>query len=96
MNLPDYIDDDRVRDDEIGDTENAGYLKMMIQQAPRDVRLVLTLFLDSPGDLVAMAEQAWAMQHRGHRDMNAMVKRLLGPSVGDDPIGAVCAYFVGT
>lgn len=77
----------------IGDTDNLGALNVLVRQAPREVRLVLSFFLEAPDGLVEQAERAWALHNRGRQELNAMLNRLLGPAVGPDPVGAVREHF---
>ena len=79
-----------------GDLNNTGILNIMMRQAPREVMMVLNLFLNAPSELLGMAEQAFADSNKGvaKNDQNAMVRRLLGPSVGERPVDAVRAYFL--
>ena len=79
-----------------GDTDNMGILRTMVRQAPREVMMVLNLFLNAPAELLSMAEQAFHDSNKGvaRQDQNAMVRRLLGPAVGEKPVDAVRAYFL--
>lgn len=94
------IDDDEgvpLRQQEpVGATDTDGILSIMIKQAPREIAMVLNLFLTAPIELLEMAETAWAKSNRGAKkdDMNSFVRRMLGPEVGDRPVDAVRAYFL--
>lgn len=81
----------------IGELDNVGIVHTLIRQAPREVMMVLTLFLSAPAELLGLAEQAFCDSKRGKAklDQNAMVRRLLGPEVGERPVDAVRAYFLG-
>jgi len=77
----------------IGETENAGYLKRLVAQAPTEVRLVLNLFLSAPSEILEAAMLAW----RGNGNVNAggneHVCKLLGLPEGSKPLDAVHDYF---
>lgn len=81
------------RREQAGALDNDGCLSSLIRQAPREVSMVLALFLNAPTELLEVAEQSWMRSKHGKRDLNAMVKRLLGPGVGEEPIKQVEAYF---
>lgn len=87
--------DDRVRREQPGDLDNDGYIATLVKQAPREVAMVLSLFLNAPAELLDVAEQAWNGSTRGaeKRDVNAMIRRLLGPGVGERPVERVESYF---
>lgn len=78
--------------EQTGALDNDGYLAAMIRQAPREVSMVLALFLNAPAELLDVAERAWAGR-RDRKDANAMIRRLLGPDAGNAPIEQVEAYF---
>lgn len=80
-----------------GDLDNDGYIATLVRQAPREVAMVLSLFLNAPAELLEIAEQSWSNGRRGSekRDVNAMIRRFLGPAVGEQPVERVEAYFRG-
>lgn len=77
----------------IGETDNAGALALMVQQAPREVMLVLNLFLNAPSELLELATRAWSAQ--GHRNPNGnmMINKMLGLPPEADTLGKVNDYF---
>ena len=77
----------------VGETENAGYLAVLVEQAPREVLMVLNLFLNAPTELLELAAQAWTAQGKRRVDGNAMIARLLGTNPNDDLIGKVHDHF---
>lgn len=80
----------------VGETHNAGELMHDIKNAPREVRTILSLFLNAPVELVEMAMSAWKGQGgRGKTaaGSNAHLNRMLGLPETTDPIGLVHNYF---
>lgn len=79
-----------------GDLENDGFLLIMIREAPREVRLVLSVFLDAPKELIEAAFSAWRRggnhQAGGSRHLN----KLLGLPPTTDPVKLVEDYFTST
>lgn len=77
----------------VGETDNAGYLKRLCSQAPQEVKMVLSLFLSAPTELLESAFNAWGAH--GHRMAggNEHVSRLLGLPEGSKPVDAVRDYF---
>lgn len=85
--------DEGLQHEPVGELENAGHLLVMLRQAPREVLMVLNLFLNAPTELLDLAQKAWAKQgHRGS-DGNAMIARLLGTDPKEDLVGKVVEYF---
>lgn len=82
------------RRDEAGDHDNDGTLAVLIRQAPREVKMVLSLMLNAPGELLELVATAWNSKSPiQRRKGNEQLNRLLGPEVGVDPIGDVERYF---
>ena len=79
---------------QVGALDNDGYIRSLVRQAPREVALVLSLFLNAPAELLELAEGAWGAQKRQREGANAMIRRLLGPEVGERPIEQVESYFL--
>lgn len=79
--------------DAIGEHENLGQLSTMIRQAPREVLMVINLFLNAPTELLELASQAWSKQGKRKPEGNAMLARLLGTDPNQDLIDAVERYF---
>lgn len=81
------------RREAMGETDNAGALTLMVQQAPREVMMVLNLFLNAPQELLELATKAWASQ--GHRNPhgNMMINKMLGLPADVDSLGKVNDYF---
>lgn len=79
--------------DSVGELENLGQLLIMLQQAPREVMMVINLFLNAPTELLELASQAWAAQGRRKADGNAMISRLLGIPAERDVLGQIERYF---
>ena len=78
----------------IGDLDNEGQLRVLVRQAPREVKMVLSLFLNAPQELLDLATAAWEARGRRRAEGNKMIGRLLGLPPGVDHIGQVEAHFV--
>lgn len=76
----------------VGELENPGMLLTMLRQCPRDVMLVLNLFLNAPQELLDLATKAWIRRGRGGSEQD-MVCALLGLDPGEDPLGKLKEYF---
>jgi len=68
----------------IGETENAGYLRVLLRQAPREVLMVLNLFLVAPAELLELASAAWN-KNGNPDDIDAFINRCLGLPKGSRP-----------
>lgn len=79
--------------DHVGEVDNDGQLAVMLRQAPREVLMILNLFLNAPQELLDLATQAWVTSGRRRVDGNEMVARLLGLDASQDPLGQVHDYF---
>jgi hypothetical protein len=89
------------QDDEVhemqsaGATDNDGYLATMIRQAPSEVNMVLSLFLNAPQELLEVALAGWRggsdkrMRSGGSKHIN----RLLGLPEDQDTLKQVSDYF---
>lgn len=77
-----------------GELSNSGFLAVLIEQAPDEVRSVLSLFLNAPSELLELATQSWRAKGRRKAEGNSMINQCLGLPEGSDPIGAVEDYFL--
>lgn len=77
----------------VGDTENDGFLSVMLRQAPSEVSMVLSLFLNAPSELLELAMQAWRRSGNYKSDGDRAVSHLLGLPAGSTPITATKEYF---
>lgn len=75
--------------DEAGELENDGYLATLLRQAPAEVRMVLTMFLSVPQELLALALSDWRPGTR----VDPTINRLLGRDEDDELVGRVVDYF---
>lgn len=75
--------------DAAGELENDGYLATLLRQAPEEVRVVLTMFLGAPQELLALALAHWRPGMRADPTINAM----LGRDEDDELMGRVVDYF---
>lgn len=80
----------------VGETECSGYLLVLLQQAPSDVRTVLSFFMAAPQEVVESAFSAWRSSRRKKEGGNNMLCQLLGFAPGTDVLGRVAEYFKTT
>jgi hypothetical protein len=80
-------------DEPVGALENDGFLSILVQEAPREVAMVLSLFINAPGELLELATQAW--RAGGHHSPGASrhLCKLLGLDESTDPVKLVEDYF---
>lgn len=77
----------------VGELNNSGFLKIMIDQAPGEVKQVLSLFLNAPAELLEMATSSWKQAGRRNEEGEAFVSRMLGLPKGSQPLKQVAEYF---
>lgn len=83
--------------DRVGDTENEGQLRVLLRQAPSEVRMVLNLFLNAPQEIVeALTAQPPAKRGRKSKadlaSSNDRINRALGLPLGTDVLKLVRTY----
>lgn len=77
--------------DRVGDLANEGELRVMLRQAPREVRMVLELILRAPQEVVDIVFAGWRKdRQRGSERINAM----LGLPLEQDTLQRVEKYFL--
>lgn len=81
------------RQEVIGDLDNDGALAVMVRQAPREVLMVLNLFLNAPQELLDLAMAAWKKGGRKKADGDTAVERMLGLPQGTKPVTRTIDYF---
>lgn len=88
-------DGDERQYEQIGELDNDGLLAVMIKEAPREVRMVLSLLLDAPSELVEAALAGWkASGDRRFRSGGSRhINRLLGLPDDQDTMQKVRDYF---
>lgn len=86
-------DDEVVQLDVVGDLDNAGMLTLMIEQAPADIKQILTLFLNAPTELLEAATTCWRGNGKYRPEGNAMINRMLGLPEKTDALAKVHKYF---
>lgn len=81
--------------DPMGSLDNDGMLAIMIEQAPSEVRTVLSVMLNAPTELLEMASVAW--RKRGHNAVGGSkhLAALLGLDPNIDAVRLVEDYFNG-
>jgi len=77
----------------VGSLENDGFLSIMIQEAPREVKMVLSVFLNAPKELLDMAFSAWRAGGRQSAGGSAHLNKMLGLDPTCDPVKLVEDYF---
>lgn len=77
----------------IGETDNAGMLRIMVAQAPREVVMVLNLIMNAPQELLDLAAEAWKRSKKRGGEA-AFLAQCLGLPPGSDPVGEVERYFI--
>lgn len=77
----------------VGDLENDGYLSTMIRQAPREIAMVLSLFLDCPSELLEMALDSWRRNGRYRAGGSRHINKMLGFHPDRDVLKEVEDYF---
>lgn len=87
------VDEDDWTREVIGDLDNDGALAVMLRQAPREVLMVLNLFLNAPQELLDLAMAAWKKSGRKMADGDTAVERMLGLPAGTKPVTQTREYF---
>lgn len=77
-----------------GETDNDGALATMIRQAPREIQMVLSLFLSAPQELLDVALAGWRGKDRRMRSGGSKrVNQMLGLPEDRDTLQEVEDYF---
>lgn len=77
----------------VGELDNDGALAVMIRQAPKEVLMVLNLFLTAPVELLELAGAAWLKQGKYRADGDRAVARMLGLPPDSKPMTETQRYF---
>lgn len=78
----------------VGESDNDGYLSVLIAEAPREVKLVLSLFLNAPSELLDAALLGWRGKDRRCRTNGSkVICRLLGLPADLDVLQMVEDHF---
>mgnify|MGYP001172787994 CR=1 FL=1 len=86
-------DDDELEQLEVmGETDNAGAMLTLLRQAPREVAMVLNLFLSAPAELLDLAMTTWREAGKREAGGSRQVDTLLGLPAGTDALGATERY----
>lgn len=79
----------------VGETDNEGALAVLIRQAPREVAMVLNLFLNAPQEILDVALEPWRGKDRRFAGGgSARICQLLGLDPNVDVMQRVEDYFV--
>lgn len=79
--------------DAVGDLDNDGALAVMVRQAPREVVMVLNLFLNAPQELLELALTTWRKNGNYKAEGDKAVAKMLGLPAGSTPITSTQTYF---
>lgn len=72
-------DGDEAEWEPMGETDNEGFLAVVVKQAPREVAAVLNLFANAPQELLELALQSWRGKDRRYSHGGSeRICRLLG------------------
>lgn len=77
----------------VGETDNMGALSLMVKQAPREVLMVLNLFLNAPGELLELAHSTWRAQGKYNAGGERWAEKALGLPAGSSPLQKTEDYF---
>lgn len=79
----------------VGDSDNVGIMEVMVRQAPSEVRMVISLFLNAPSELLDLVATACRKRGKGspRSKENKMLCQMLGISPSTDLLGTVHDYF---
>lgn len=77
----------------VGEMDNAGALALMVKQAPKEVLMVLNLFLNAPQELLELATKAWTESGKYQAGGERWVEKMLGMKAGTCPIKKTEEYF---
>lgn len=77
----------------VGELENAGFLAVLVRQAPDEVRAVLALLINAPAEILDLALNSL----RGTSDsgLNRWLNARIGMASNHDTVGAVRRHFTG-
>lgn len=90
---PHVVDEHGSAPEAVGELDNDGALALMIKQAPREVTMVLTLFLNAPQELLDLALGSWRADRRMKVNGSEHINKLLGLPADYDSMQAVRDYF---
>lgn len=77
----------------IGDTDNDGYLATVLREAPREISMVLNLFLNAPQEILDIALESWqGRDFRKKTGGSLKICQLLGLDPNKDILKAVEDY----
>lgn len=85
---------DEIEIDMVGDLDNDGMLATLLRQAPREVAMVLNLFLSAPQELLETALQSWRGKDKRYAHGGSeRICKLLGLDPNTDVMQRVEDYF---
>lgn len=62
----------------VGELENEGYLRLLVTQAPSEIRAVLTLLLNAPTEIATIVADAWTGRGKSRSAGSKVLCRMLG------------------
>lgn len=80
--------------DSVGETENAGYTAILLEEAPSEVKQVIALFLNAPTEVLELISAAWKRTGKRKAAGNRMINRCLGLPEDRDSLAQVENYLM--
>lgn len=62
----------------VGELENEGYLRLLVAQAPSEIRAVLVLLLNAPTEIATLVTDAWSGRGKSRSTGSKVLCRMLG------------------
>lgn len=78
----------------VGELENSGFLRILIAQAPAEIKQVLLLFLHAPSEVYESFFDINQREYNSYKNRNQVINRLLGFSKNRDILSEVKSYFL--
>lgn len=80
--------------DQVGSLDNDGYLRVLVNEAPEEVRMVLALLVNAPQELIDLAMSGWnGPDRRKKANGSQRICQMLGIPQHIDVMGMVREYF---
>lgn len=71
-------DEDMPETEAVGELENEGYLRLLVTQAPSEIRAVLNLLLSAPAEIATLVSDAWTGRGKSRAAGSKVLCRMLG------------------
>lgn len=76
--LSDAVSEDDATPEAVGETENEGYLRRVVAEAPSEIRAVITLLFSAPTEILDMVSSAWSGRGKTRSSGSKALCRMLG------------------